>query len=148
VQKNQYGSAPWSVTEPGSSEYAFRHSSRDAGEALKQILLPGERMYALGTPGESAPLYFYTRHSPPSGVFYDFPLRPGRPLADRLGSWILGDLGPAPPDLIVLSAASFQAAFDGKPVKWGRRLIDWISGRYSRHGSDPTKRFLLFARRG
>ena len=148
VQPNQYGSAPWSVYEPGSPEYVFRHSAKDAGLALNQVLLPGERMYALGTPGESAPLYFYTHQSPPSGVFFDFPLRPGRPLAGQLEDRIVRDLDRDPPDLIVLSTSSFLASFDGKPAQWGQRLIDWVSPRYSRHGFDPTKRYLLFARRG
>jgi len=148
VHRNQYGSAPWEVYKPGSPEYLFRHSSRDAGLALNQVLLPGERMYALGTPGESAPLYFYTHQSPPSGVFFDFPLRPGKPLAGRLEDRIVRDLDRDPPDLIVLSTSSFLVFFDGKPAEWGQRLIDWVRPRYSRRGFDPTKRFLLFARRG
>ncbi len=81
VRPNQFNSAPWAVYEPGSGEYAFRDSSRLAGIALNRILLPGERMYALGTPGQSATLYFYTHQSPPSGVFYEFPLWPGHPQA-------------------------------------------------------------------
>jgi len=148
VQPNQYNSAPWAVYRRGSGEYHFRHSSREAGLALNRILLPGERMYALGVPGESAPLYFYTHQSPPSGVFFDFPLRPGRPLARRLEDRIVRDLDRDPPDLIVLSSSSFLAAFEGEPAKWGEGLIDWVRPRYSRRGFDPTKCFMLFARRG
>jgi Dolichyl-phosphate-mannose-protein mannosyltransferase len=150
VQRNQFDSPPWLVYEPGSQEYRFRHSSREAGLAINQMLLPGERMYALGTPGESAPLYFYTHQSPPSGVIFDFPLRPSKPkpLAVRLEDRIVRDLDRDPPDLIVSSAVSFMAVSDGKPAEWGQRLKDWVSPRYSSCGSDPTKRFLLFARRG
>jgi hypothetical protein len=152
VQWNQFYSAPWVVYKPGSDEYLFRESSRDAALALNQILLTGERMYALGTPGESAPLYFYTRQDPTSGVFFDFPLRANKPkvMAARLEDRIVRALDRDPPDLIVSSANSFMAVFDGKEPGWtaGRRLFDWVSPRYSAHGRDPTKRYLLFARHG
>jgi hypothetical protein len=148
VQPNQFGSAPWKVYEPGSAEYLFRHSSRDAGLALKEALAPGERMYALGAPGESAVVQFYTHQSPQSGVFYDFPLRPDKPLAGRLEDRIVRDLDRNPPDLIVLATYSFLDFFDGKPAKFGQRVVEWVSPRYSRRGLDPTKHFLLLARRG
>jgi Dolichyl-phosphate-mannose-protein mannosyltransferase len=150
VQPTQYGSAPWLVHEPGSQDYLFLHSSRDAALALKQVLLPGERMYALGTPGESAPLYFYTHQSPPSGLIFRHPLRPSKiePLRQRLEARVIRDLDRDPPDLIVSSAPSFLAAFDGKSAESEQCVYDWVSPRYSRRGFDPTKRFLLFARRG
>jgi hypothetical protein len=148
VRPHQYGAAPWSVYEPGSHEYVFRHSSRDAAIALNQILLPGERMYALGVPGESCAVHFQTRQSPQSGVFFDFPLQPGRPPAEKLEDRIIRDLDRNPPDLIVLSTARFLPLLDGQRSDWAQRLIKWISSRYSRRGYDPTKRFLFFARRG
>ncbi len=145
---HQYGTAPWSVYDTGNSEYLFRHSSREAALDLNQILLPGERMYALGVPGESCAVHFQTRQSPPSGVFFDFPLQPGRPSAAKLEDRIIRDLDRDPPDLIVLSTARFLPLFDGKRADWAQRLIGWVSSRYSKRGFDPTKRFMYFARRG
>ncbi len=148
VQPNEFASSHWLVHEPGGQEYLFRHSSRAAGLALNHLLMPGERMYALGTPGQSAPLYYYTHQSPPSGLIFDFPLRPGRPLAASLEERVIRDLERGPPDLIVSATTSFLGAVDGKPVDWGQRLSDWVRQRYSPQGSDPTNRYLLFARRG
>ena len=101
-------------------------------------------MYALGTPGESCAVHFQTRQSPPSGVFFDFPLRPGRPSAEKLEDRIIRDLDRDPPDLIVLSTARFLPVLEGKETDWAQRLIEWISSRYSRRGSDPTNTLLVF----
>jgi hypothetical protein len=148
VRPNQYGAAPWRTYETGSDEYVFRYSAREAALALNSMLLPGERMYALGTPGQSGPLYFYTRQRPPSGVYWDFPLRPGRNLDVKLEDRILRDLDRDPPELIVSSSTSFLGTVNGKPVNWGQRLRDWVRPRYSPCGPDITKKYLLYARRG
>jgi hypothetical protein len=148
VHRHQYGATPWSVYDLDGPEYQFRHSSRDAALAVNQMLLPGERMYALGVPGESCALHFQTQQSPQSGVFFDFPLRPGSPLADKLEDRVIRDLDRDPPDLIALSSARFRDLLDGKRADWAQRLIAWVSAHYSRRDLDPTKHFLLFARRG
>jgi hypothetical protein len=145
---HQYGTAPWSVYDTGNIEYVLRHSSRDASVALNKILLPGERMYALGVPGESCAVHFQTQQSPASGVFFDFPLRAGRPSAEKLEARVIRDLERDPPDLIVLSSVRFLALFEHKRTDWAQRLIPWVSEHYSRRGVDPTGHFLLFARRG
>ncbi len=148
THQHQYGSRPWTVYDAGNPEYQFRHTSREAALALNKILLPGERMYALGVPGESCAVHFQTQQSPPSGVFFDFPLQPGRPSAARLEDRIIHDLDRDPPDLIVLSTARFLPLFDHERTDWGQSLIAWVSRLYSRQGFDPTKRFMYFARRG
>jgi hypothetical protein len=148
TQPNQFNSAPWLAYEPGSDEYTYRYSSREAALDLKEMLAPGERLYALGTPGESAPVYFYTQQRPPSGVFYDFPLRAGRPLAHELEVRIVNDLERDPPDLLALASNSFGPAFGPEGSDWGQRLVAWVTPRYVRRGFDPTHRYLLFARRG
>jgi hypothetical protein len=148
VRPNQYRAAPWRAYEPGSDEYDFRYSAREAGLALKQLLLPGERMYALGTPGQSGPLYFYTRQSPQSGVYWDFPLRPGKPLAGKLEDRIVRDLDRDPPDLFVSSRTSCLGDTNHDKEQWGTRLRDWVFARYSPCGLDVTKKYLLYARRG
>jgi hypothetical protein len=148
MHRHQYGDAPWSVYDIGGPEYQLRYTSRDAALAVNKILLPGETMYALGVPGESCAVHFQTRQSPPSGVFFDFPLQPGRPPAAKLEDRIIRDLDRNPPDLIVLSTARFLPLLDGTRSDWAQRLIAWVSAHYSRRGFDPTGRFLFFARRG
>jgi hypothetical protein len=144
----RYDTAPWLVYEPGSFAYQIRYTPRAAGHALNRLLLPGERLYALGPPGQSAPLYFYTRQDPPSGVIYDFPLGPGSPLAGPLEERIVRDLDGNPPDLIVLFKDTFLPALEGKPATAGQRLAEWISPRYSRRYLDAPKQYIFYARRG
>jgi 4-amino-4-deoxy-L-arabinose transferase-like glycosyltransferase len=140
--------APWLIYEPGSWEYWNKHDPRIAALAINRVLLPGERLYGLGPPGQSAPLYFYSRQRPPSGVFYDFPLYPGRPLSRQLEERVVRELDRDPPDLIVLFKDSFVSAFEGKPAAMGQRLVDWISLRYSRRNLDAPTRYVYYARRG
>jgi len=147
VQRNQYDSAPWEVFKVGSPEYCFRHEPRDVGLAINRLLLPGERLYALGVPGESAPLYFYARQSPPSGVFFDFPLRAGRPLAGKLEDRLVRDLGKDPPDLIVLSKLSGLMDPGEKQARWGQRLAAWIAQRYTQRHFDGPDRYTYYVRR-
>jgi hypothetical protein len=144
----RYDVAPWLAYEPGSWEYWNKHDPRSAGLALNRLLLPGERLYALGPPGQSAPVYFYSRQSPASGVFYDFPLYPGRPLATQLEERIVRDLDSAPPDLIVLMKDSPLPAFEGKPATSGQQLADWMAPRYVRCHLDMPTRYVCYARRG
>jgi hypothetical protein len=144
----RYDVEPWLVYEPGSSEYWNKYDPRAAGLAIGRLLSPGERLYALGPPGQSAPLYFYSRKSPASGIIYDFPLAPGRPLAGKLEDQIVRDLDGDPPDLIVLFEGSFLPALERKPAAVGQRLLDWISPRYSRCNLDAPTRYLYYTRRG
>jgi hypothetical protein len=148
VHGNEYGSKPWSVYEVGSPEYLFRHEARDAALAINRLLTPGERFYALGTPGQSAPLYLYCRQDPPSGIFYDFPLKPGKPFADELEERIIRDLDRGPPDLIVFHKISNPFVVHPQIGPWGKGLVDWVVPRYSFHEFDALKQYLCFARRG
>jgi hypothetical protein len=144
----RYDVAPWLVYEPDSDEYWNRYEPRTAGLAINRLLLPGERLYALGPPGQSAPLYFYSRQRPASGVFYEYPLHHDRPGASQLEERIIRDLDQDPPDLIVLLKVSYLPALEGKPAAFAQHLVDWISPRYSRCPLDVPARYVCYARRG
>ena len=140
----RYDAPPWLVYEPGGYEYSVRHVPRTAGLTLNRLLLPGERLYALGPPGQSMPLYFYTRKHPASGVIYEFPLYPGRPLAEKLDERIVRDLDRDPPDLIVLFKLSILPALEGKSTGMAPRLGNWITAHYSQCHLDIADRYICF----
>jgi hypothetical protein len=145
---NQFGSPPWLIYNPGSAEYHFRHDPVEAAEAVDRVIRPGERFFALGVPGDSPPLLFYTRQHPASGVFFDFPLYPYRPFPFKLESRMVRDLDRNPPDLIALSRESGPRTKDGKRDGWGKQLTDWVSNHYTRcQVPNASARFEFFARR-
>jgi len=109
--------------------------SREVGEQIGAILEPGETFYQWGS---ETGLYFASKCSPPTGVFYNYPLREG-PLQERLTRRVLEDLQRNPPELLVLPSRGFPA----HPV------VDWSMPHYDLYPDEPVRgSFALLVRRG
>jgi len=101
------------------------------------LLAPGETFYEWGA---ETGLYFESRHSPPSGAFYVFPLVDG-PAAVPLTVRAVADLNRRLPTMFVVNL-SFRAR-NRHPI------LDWAEPRYvAMAGSVDRGTYVLLVRRG
>ena len=107
------------------------------GKELGALLGPGETFYEWGA---ETGLYFESKHSPPSGAFYVFPLL-GGPAAGPLAARTLADLERRPPVMLVLNRGVLNL---------GRHpVLEWAEPRYvALAGTGDRGAFLLYVRRG
>jgi 4-amino-4-deoxy-L-arabinose transferase-like glycosyltransferase len=109
------------------------------GRELGAMLGPGETFYEWGA---ETGLYFESKHSPPSGAFYVFPLLAG-PAAMSLASRTVADLERHPPLIFVVNRGVLFEERLHHPV------LDWAQPRYvALAGTGDRGTFLLFVRRG
>lgn len=109
--------------------------SREVGEQIGALLEPGETFYQWGS---ETGLYFASKCSPPTGVFYNYPLCEG-PLQEALTQRVLADLERNPPELLVLPSGRLE----GHPV------VEWLKPRYELFPVEPVRgSFVLLFRRG
>jgi hypothetical protein len=117
------------------------------GRELGALLAQGESFYEWGAePG----LYFESRHSPPSGAFYVFPMLEG-PAAGPLVARVVADLERRPPVLFVVNRArlGLDPRSTGESALRGHPILDWASSRYvPMAGSADRGLFTVFVRRG
>lgn len=99
----------------------FQQSYQLGGE-LNGMLEPGETFYEWGNETE---LYFVSRRSPPSGVFYSYPLLYS-PLAANLAARVVMDLERTRPELVVLNTTYYTGGdiFQHHPV------LHWVGQNY------------------
>ncbi len=111
------------------------------GRELDGMLAPGETFYEWGNETE---LYFAARRSPPSGVFYSYPLL-DNPLAQELSQRAVGDLEKARPEVIVLNTAYYLS-----PGLASRHpVLQWVLGHYQPFPQNPYRKpFLLLSLKG
>jgi len=109
------------------------------GRELGVLLGPGETFYEWGA---ETGLYFESKHSPPSGAFYVFPLLAG-PVAKPLASRAVADLERRPPMMFVVNRG---VLFEGR---LRHPVLDWAEPRYvALAGTGDRGTFVLFVRRG
>jgi 4-amino-4-deoxy-L-arabinose transferase-like glycosyltransferase len=109
------------------------------GRELGALLGPGETFYEWGA---ETGLYFESKHSPPSGAFYVFPLLAG-PAAIPLASRTVADLERHPPMIFVVNRG---VLFEGR---LRHPVLDWAEPHYvALAGTSDHGTFLLFVRRG
>jgi len=96
--------------------------SYQLGRELDGMLEPGETFYEWGNESE---LYFAARRSPPSGVFYSYPLL-DNPLAGDLAARVVTDLEKTRPEVVVLNMGYYTSAdlFLRHPV------LRWVKANY------------------
>jgi hypothetical protein len=113
---------------------------KSVAEQLAKLLEPSETFWNFG---EDNTLYFVARRSPPSGLLYLDPLVTGNE-TDRYWNRLLADLNRTPPDLIVVSMRTFQAAPPNAPV------FPWMRSNYvpAPMGSLGEPVYRMFVRRG
>ncbi len=118
--------------------------SYQLGRELDGILQPGETFYEWGNESE---LYFAARRSPPSGVFYSYPLL-NNPLAGELSQRVVRDLEKQRPEVIVLDTAFY---FNGSFIQH-HPILQWVRGvqdRYKPFPQNPYRKpFLLLMLKG
>ena len=109
------------------------------GRELGALLATNETFYEFGA---ETGLYFESRHSPPSGAFYAYPLLEG-PEASSLTSRAIIDLEHRLPTMLVVDQTLLQ-------LGWGRHpILEWAGSRYVQMaGNNHRAVFLLFVRRG
>lgn len=109
------------------------------GRELRVLLGPGETLYEWGAePG----LYFESRHSPPSGAFYAYPLLEG-PVALQLTERAVRDLDRHAPTMFVIHK---RFSFDGR---LRHPVLDWAQPRYVVMAGDGNRGpFVVLVRRG
>lgn len=126
---------------------AFLTLEETVGRELGALLAPGETFYEWGAePG----LYFVSRHSPPSGAFYVFPVLEG-PAAGPLAARAVADLERRPPAVFVINQARRgpHARARGESVLQGHPILDWAGPRYvPMAGSADRGLFMIFVGRG
>jgi hypothetical protein len=107
------------------------------GRELGALLAPGETFYEWGA---DTGLYFESRHSPPSGAFYVFPLVAG-PAASPLTARAVADLDRRSPAMFIVNL-SFRAR-NRHPI------LDWAEARYvaMAHTGDHGT-YVLLVRKG
>jgi hypothetical protein len=128
-------SEAWSQLKYGEMFVAEQKLGRELGA----LLANGETFYEFGA---ETGLYFESQHSPPSGVFYGYPLLDG-PEASSLTARTITDLDRRLPTVLVVSRVFLQRG-------WGRHpVLDWAWSRYvNMAGNYDRGAFLLFVRRG
>ena len=105
----------WSERKYGTRFVVWRERAR----AVDAVLAPGETFYEWGA---ETGLYFYSQRRPPTGVFYNYPLRFG-PLVRALSARTVRDLAAHPPELVLIPL--------GEPAPMGHPVLDWIAQRYA-----------------
>ncbi|HJT24770.1 MAG TPA: hypothetical protein VJ873_09350, partial [bacterium] len=105
--------------------------SYQLGREMNIWLKPDESFYEWGNETE---LYFAARRSPPSGVFYSYPLL-NNPLAGDLAGRAVADLEKARPELVVLNMNYYvsEDLFRRHP------LLRWIQQNYRPVFEDPCR---------
>jgi 4-amino-4-deoxy-L-arabinose transferase-like glycosyltransferase len=129
-----------SATEWSQKKYGdiFIQSEELAG-TINRILKPGETFYEWGN---ETGLYFTTKSSPPSGLFYSFPFFTP-PMGRALSEKVILDLEAHKPELFIFSRRYMPDGWLGLP------LISWLREHYRlMPGSNPNGNFLLFMRKG
>jgi hypothetical protein len=107
------------------------------GRELGALLAPGETFYEWGA---ETGLYFESRHSPPSGAFYVFPLVQG-PAASPLTVRAVADLDRRSPTMFVVNL-SFRA-------RTRHPILDWAETRYVAMANTGDRgTYVLLVRRG
>ncbi len=110
---------------------------QELGRELGALLAPGETFYEWGA---ETGLYFESRHSPPSGAFYVFPLVEG-PAAAPLTVRAVADLDSRSPTMFVVNL-SFRA-------RARHPILDWAQTHYvAMAGSGDRGSYVLLVRRG
>src|SRR5262249_34816896 len=107
------------------------------GRELGVLLATGETFYEFGA---ETGRYLESRHSPPSGVFYAYPLLDG-PQASSLTARAITDLEHRLPTVLVVDQTLLQ-------LGWGQHpILAWAGSRYVHiAGNNDRGVFLLFAR--
>jgi hypothetical protein len=109
------------------------------GRELGALLAPGETFYEFGA---ETGLYFESRHAPPSGAFYLYPMLEG-PAASALTARAITDLQRRSPTLFVVNKSQLLHGWVRHPI------MDWAQTRYVAladgvdHGT-----YVLLVRRG
>ena len=113
--------------------------SYQLGRELNIWLAPGESFYEWGNESE---LYFAARRSPPSGVFYSYPLL-NNPLAGDLAARVVADLQKTKPELVVLNTNYYvsEDLFQRHPV------LRWIRENYQPVLESPNRKAFRFLMR-
>jgi hypothetical protein len=108
------------------------------GRQLPVILRPDQVLWTLG---EDNPLYFVSKHSPPTGLLYLDPLIFGD---EKPAYWrqLMSDLDRTPPDLVVVSKVWLQLIPPDAPV------FPWLRQHYQPwHTAIGQPTYLMFGRR-
>ncbi len=114
--------------------------ARRTAEAIDTVLAPSETFYEWGDETE---LYYYTRRSPPTGIFYVYPVIVNTPLRPVLEARVLQELQHALPDLLVVNTTYLYPGMQLLP------LGEWLSENYVRWEGAPARgRFEFFVRTG
>lgn len=101
--------------------------SRHAADHLSEVVKPGERWWHWGS---EAHLYFYSKTSPPIGIFYHYPLISGFK-TEELSARAIRELSKNPPEVIIS---------DDEPMP---PLLDqWVKSHYA---VERTKGFYGFS---
>jgi hypothetical protein len=131
----------WSRKKYG---YVFVDSRR-MGLELSRILAPDDSFFEWGN--ESG-LYFYSKKSPPSGVFLNAHLG-YQEFTDRLLARMMASLTREPPDLFVVFANPVPSTPNGDRFDMQPALFEWFHDRYRFFPAQPMPdRFALFVRKG
>jgi hypothetical protein len=108
------------------------------GRELGVLLAPGETFYEFGS---ETGLYFESRHWPPSGAFYVYPLLDG-PVASPLTARAVTELERRSPTMFIVNKSLLQP-------RLRHPILDWAQPRYVHMaGDDDRGTFVLFVRRG
>ena len=105
----------WSMRKYGPRFVVWKAHAR----AVDAVLAPGETFYEWGA---ETGLYFYSQRRPPTGVFYNYPLRFG-PLVRPLSAHTVRDLAAHPPELVLIPLA--------EPAPMDQPVLEWIAQRYA-----------------
>jgi hypothetical protein len=129
----QIPSDAWSRLKYGEAFVA----EQELGRELGALLAPGETFYEWGA---ETGLYFESRHSPPSGAFYVFPLVEG-PAASPLTVRAVADLDRRSPAMFIVNL-SFRA-------RTRHPILDWAERHYvAMAGGINRGTYVLLVRRG
>lgn len=109
--------------------------TREAAREIDRVLEPGETFYEYGP---DTGLYFYSKRTPPTGIFLFYPLVEG-PLVHKYSKRVIEDLKNKKPELLILP----------QKLPVGHPLIEWISsGCWKLIRDNYCGYLVLFARCG
>jgi hypothetical protein len=106
---------------------------------IDAALAPGETFFQWGDETE---LYFYTRRSPPTGLFYAYPMLVAGPLREELAARVVHDLERTRPELLAVNSRYLVRGMEMHPV------TQWLSRDYYHWGGHDSGRFQLYLRAG
>jgi hypothetical protein len=129
--------AQWSIRKYGHDVFV---ESQRAGRQLAGLLGAQERFYNWGAePG----LYFGSRRRPPSGIFFNFPIKDPRTAAATTRQ-LLAELSARPPELVVM-----HEGYEGDWREAKYPVIQWLRDRYAPlQVPGFSSQFRLYALRG